>query len=112
LAEPLPGVGFARTCRPVDLVHTPDGALSFGYRCWPNDRDQTVIDAMLDGLAESGHYKRGVEVYAVLIDRDVAPGERTHAEAWRVSDGTLVDAGPFAEVALRLAYREQPLTRG
>jgi hypothetical protein len=98
--------------REATLVHDPEGVLRFGFRCWPDRREQPILDAALDGLAV-WHRTRGIEMYAVMIDGDAELSDAdAWTEAWRASDRTRVFAGPFHEVFRRVFDSHEPRTRG
>jgi hypothetical protein len=93
---------------PVKFIQLPDGTVAYGFRCWPNEHEQAILDAMLHGLAESNDYKRDVEIYGVLVNRDAVPGEYNEwSEAWRVSDRKLAAAAPLKELVLTLFSRRR-----
>jgi hypothetical protein len=110
---------------PVSVVRDSDGSRLFGFRCWPNYQDQSILDAVLDGLRHHAGETDGVliergeeliERGEELIERYENPGDALElapwAEAWRASDRTLVVARPLPEVLDALRHRHHALTRG
>jgi hypothetical protein len=100
---------FAPKWRGLAVVSDREGAPMFGYRIWPEYRDERVVGAMLDGLTDNDCR---AEKYSILVVPDAEPGRiDAPAEAWRTSDRTLAMVAPLHAIAARLADLHQPMTR-